>query len=44
MIEHAATVEDVIGQDEPEPTVKIRKRKKAVPAAEAVRRRTSRRR
>jgi hypothetical protein len=44
MIEHAATVEDVIGQNEPEPTVKIRKRKKVVPASKAVRRRTSRRR
>jgi phasin family protein len=49
MVEHAASVGDVVGQDEPEPTVKIRTRKKAAlrkkaaPAAKAVRRRTSRR-
>lgn len=41
MVEHAASVGDVVGQDEPEPTVKIRTRKKAAPAAKAVRRRTS---
>ena len=49
IVEHAASVGDVVGQDEPEPTVKIRTRKKAAlrkkaaPAAKAVRRRTSRR-
>jgi phasin family protein len=43
MVEHAASGGDVVGQDEPEPTVKIRTRKKAAPAAKAVRRRTSRR-
>jgi hypothetical protein len=43
MVEHAASVGDVVGQDEPEPTVKTRTRKKAAPAAKAVRRRASRR-
>ena len=43
MVEHAASAGEVVGQDEPEPTVKIRTRKKAAPAAKAVRRRTSRR-
>jgi phasin family protein len=43
MVEHAASVGDSVGQDEPKPTVKIRTRKKAAPAAKAVRRRTSRR-
>jgi phasin family protein len=42
IVEHLASVGDVVGQDEPEPTVKIRTRKKAAPAAKAVRRRTSR--
>ena len=42
MVEHLASVGDVVGQHEPEPTVKIRTRKKAAPAAKAVRRRTSR--
>ena len=41
MVEHAASVGDVVGQDVP--AVKIRTRKKAAPAAKAVRRRTSRR-
>jgi phasin family protein len=43
MVGHAASIGDVGSQDEPEPTVKIRRRKKAAPAAKAVRRRTSRR-
>src|SRR4029077_10580689 len=43
MVEHAASVGDVGGQDELEPTVKTRTRKKAAPAAKAVRRRASRR-
>jgi phasin family protein len=43
MIEHTGSVRDAVGQDEPKPTVKIRTRKKAAPAAKAVRRRTSRR-
>jgi hypothetical protein len=42
MVEHAASVRDVVGEDEPQPTVKTRTRKKAAPAAKAVRRRTSR--
>jgi len=41
MVEHAASVGDVVGEDA-EPTVKTRRRKKAAPAAKAVRRRTSR--
>lgn len=43
MIEHTGSVGDAVGQDEPKPTVKIRKRKKPAPAAKAVRHRTSRR-
>ena len=43
MVEHAASVEDVVGEHEPQPTAKTRKRKKAAPAAKAARRRTSRR-
>ena len=41
MVEHAASVGDVVGQDEPQRTVKTRTRKRA-PAAKAVRRRTPR--
>jgi hypothetical protein len=37
MVEHAASVGDVVGQDEPETTVKIRTRKKAAPAAKVPR-------
>jgi hypothetical protein len=43
VVEHAASVGDVVSQDVPEPNVKIRTRKKAAPAAKAVRRRSSRR-
>jgi hypothetical protein len=42
MVGHATAAGDVVGENEPEPTVKTRKRKKAAPAAKAVRRRTSR--
>ena len=38
MVEHAASVGDVVGENEPQPTVKTRTRKKAAPAAKAVRR------
>jgi phasin family protein len=43
MVEQAAAVGDVVGQVEPEPTVKTPKRKKAAPPAKAARRHTSRR-
>jgi hypothetical protein len=43
MVERAAAFGDVVGEDDPEPSVKTRKRKKAAPAAKAVRRRSSRR-
>ena len=43
VVEHDASVGDVVSENEPEPTVKTRTRKKAAPAAKAVRRRTSRR-
>jgi phasin family protein len=43
MVEHPASVGDALGQDKPEPTAKLRSRKKATPAAKPVRRRASRR-
>jgi phasin family protein len=43
VVEHAARIGDVVGQDEPKHTYKIRTRKKAAPAAKGIRRRTSRR-
>lgn len=43
IVERAASAGDVVGEDEPEATVKTRPRKKAAPAAKTVRRRASRR-
>ena len=43
LVEHPASAGDVVGQDEPQLTAKLRRRKKAAPAAKPVQRRASRR-